>query len=125
MVEERKDNFEERRKDIAGLSDDEIYEKFWDLAGEIVDPLVELSENYTSPAIERSVILRMGFDSLEAKAIVNKVSEKGLLSKGAGHVVYKLAQEKDMDIRDAGIAVSEGKFDDQLKKLFGGERNDS
>lgn len=125
MVEERKDDFEKRRKKLAELSDEEIYDKFWDMAEQIVDPLVDLAEEYTSPAIERSVLLRMGFDSLEAKSIVNKINEKELLGKGAGHVVYKLAAEKDMEIREAGIAISEGKYDDELKNLFGGERNAS
>ena len=125
MVEERQDNFKKRRKKLDDLSDEEIYNRFWDLAEDIVNPLVDLAEKYTSPAIERSVILRMGFDSLEAKSIVNKISENNLLSKGAGHVVYKLAEEKDMDIREVGLAISEGKFDDELKSLFGGERNAS
>ncbi|MBM7622803.1 ornithine aminomutase subunit alpha [Sporohalobacter salinus] len=122
MVEERQDDFEKRRQDLANLSDEEIYDKFWDLAEEIVDPLVNLADNYTSPSIERSVVLRMGFDSLEAKGIVNKVVEQDLLSKGAGHVILKLAEAENLTIREAGLAIADGEYDGQLVELFGGER---
>ncbi|SJZ76994.1 ornithine aminomutase subunit alpha [Selenihalanaerobacter shriftii] len=121
MVEERKDDFQERRKKLTDLSDQELYEKFWDLAAEIVDPLVDLSKEYTSPAIERAVVLRMGFSSLEAKEIVNKIMEKDLLGKGAGHVILKLAQAKGLKIKEAGLAIADGKYDDELPGLFGGE----
>jgi D-ornithine 4,5-aminomutase subunit alpha len=91
------------------------------LAEEIVDPLINMADQYTSPSIERSVLLRMGFDSLEAKAIVNKINSKNLLGKGAGNVIYKLAKKENVDIHKAGKDISDGKFDDLLVNLFGGE----
>ncbi len=94
MAVKRADDYNTRRAHIANLSDQELYEKFWALAGDIVDPLLELGQKNTSPAIERSVLLRMGFSSIEAKAIVDGVIDRGLMGKGAGHVVYKLAKEK-------------------------------
>lgn len=121
MVEERTDNFAEKREQLADLSDEELHDKFWELAEEVVDPLVDLAQDYTSPSIERSVLLRMGFDSLEAKGIVNKIQEKGLLGKGAGHVVLKLAEKEGLEIREAGLKIADDEYDKKLVNLFGGE----
>lgn len=112
------DNFEGRRKKLEGLSDEELYERFWYLADEIVKPLVDLAYKSTSPAIERSVLLRMGFSSLEAKAIVDGVEKKGLLSKGAGNVVYRFAKDKGLDIRSAGLMLIEENCFDEAANLF-------
>ena len=68
----REDDFQLRRQHLKNLSDEELYEKFWSLTEEIVNPLVELAYNHTSPSIERSVLLRMGFSSIEASKIVKK-----------------------------------------------------
>lgn len=116
----RNDDFADRRKHLANLSDDELFQRFWDLAGKIVDPLLELGEKNTSPSIERSVLLRMGFSSIEAKAIVEGTMDKGLMGKGAGHVVYRLAKEKNISVRDAGVALSEGKLWDEVEKMWKG-----
>ena len=83
----RASDFETRRKRLAGLSDEELKERFWELAREIVEPLVELAYTHTSPSIERSVLLRMGFSSLEAQAIVSSAEKSGLLGKGIGRVL--------------------------------------
>ena len=64
---ERKDDFQERRKHLADLSETELEERFWKLAEELIDPVVELARKNTSPSIERSILLRMGFSSVEAK----------------------------------------------------------
>ena len=124
MPIDREDNFEERRKHLEDLSDEELKERFWNLAEEIVDPLIDTAESHTSQSIERSVLLRMGFNSLDAKAIVKKVAESDLLGKGAGHVLLKLAEKEDMEVKEAGLAIVNGKFGkDDLKKLFnGGEK---
>ena len=121
MVEERKDDFEKKRKKLKDLDKEELNSRFWELAEEIVDPLINMADEYTSPSIERSVLLRMGFDSLEAKAIVNKINSKNLLGKGAGNVILKLAERENIDIHKAGKEISDGKFDDSLVNLFGGE----
>ncbi|MGM0437552.1 MAG: ornithine aminomutase subunit alpha [Bacillota bacterium] len=124
MPIDREDNFEERRKHLQDLSDEDLKERFWNLAEEIVDPLIETAETHTSQSIERSVLLRMGFNSLDAKAIVKKVAESDLLGKGAGHVLLKLAEKEDMEVKEAGLAIVDGKFGkDDLKELFnGGEK---
>lgn len=116
----REDDFQERRKHLADLTEKELEERFWELANEIVDPLVELAYKNTSPSIERSVLLRMGFSSIEAKAIVNGALDRGLLGKGAGHLVYRLAKEKDMDIREAGLKLVEGEMWDDVIQIFKG-----
>lgn len=124
MPIDREDNFEERRKHLQDLSDEKLKERFWNLAEEIVDPLIETAETHTSQSIERSVLLRMGFNSLDAKAIVKKVAESDLLGKGAGHVLLKLAEKEDMEVKEAGLAIVDGKFvKEDLKELFnGGEK---
>jgi len=116
----RADDYAQRRAHLADLSDQELYEKFWELAGNIVDPLLDLGRKNTSPAIERSVLLRMGFSSLEAKSIVDGVIDRGLMGKGAGHVVYKVAKAQNLEIREAGLALAEGKFWSEAVELFKG-----
>lgn len=120
MAEKRVDDFNERRAHLANLSDQELYERFWSLASDIVDPLLELGRKNTSPAIERSVLLRMGFSSIEAKAIVDGVIDRGLMGKGAGHVVYKLAKAKNISVREAGVALADGKMWQEAADLFKG-----
>mgnify|MGYP000916185186 CR=1 FL=1 len=119
----RPDNFQERRKHLADLTETELEERFWQLAEEIVEPLVELAEKNTSPSIERSILLRMGFSSIESKAIVEGVIERGLIGKGAGHIVYRLAKEKDMEIREAGLKLAEGEMWDDVMSIFKGGAN--
>ena len=124
MSLKREDDFQERRTHLAQLSDEELKEKFWELTTEIVDPLIEMARTHTSESIERSVLLRMGFSSLEAKAVVNKIVEAELLGKGAGHVVWKLAKKEELSIKEAGLLIRDGKYSkNYLQKLFsGGEK---
>ena len=122
-MKKRLDDFSERRVHLANLSDEELKQRFWDLASQIVDPMLELGRKNTSPSIERSVLLRMGFSSIEAKEIVNKVIDRGLMGKGAGHVVYKLSKEKDMSIREAGLALANGEYLDEINTLFAKEES--
>ena len=114
----RADDFQERRRHLANLSEEELEMKFWELAEKLVDPLLDLGKKNTTPSIERSVLLRMGFSSLESKSIVDKTIDRGLMGKGAGHIVFKLSKEKDMSIRDAGVALSEGKYWDEVVAMF-------
>lgn len=115
---ERTDDFKERRKHLADLSEKELEERFWKLAEELIDPIVDLAKNNTSPSIERSILLRMGFSSIEAKSIVDGVIDRGLMGKGAGHIVYRLAKEKNMEIRDAGLELIDGKLWNDVETIF-------
>lgn len=115
----RTDDFEARRAHLRGLSDEELYERFWSLCGQVVDPLIALGRENTSPAIERSVLLRMGFDSMQAKAIVDGCVAHDLLSHGAGNVVYRLARSRGTDVVTAGRDLLGGAWD-EAAGLFGG-----
>lgn len=114
----RADDFETRRQHLAGLSDEQLKERFWKLAEQIVDPLLELGYKNTTPAIERSILLRMGFSSLEVKPIVEGVINKGLMKYGAGNVVWRLSRHLNISVREAGRALAEGKHWDLTPGLF-------
>ncbi len=114
----RQDDFNKRREEIKSLSDKELKEKFWELADKIVKPLVDLSYKNTSPAIERSVLLRMGFSSIEAKNIIERLESLELLTFGAGHCVYIIHKEKNVSIRQSGLEIIEGKHLDDILKYF-------
>lgn len=114
----RDDDYQLRRTSVANLSDKELEQRFWQLAEQIVDPLLKLGYENTTPAIERSVLLRMGFSSIEAKAIAEGCMERSLLGHGAGNVVYRLAKAKNMDYLEAGKALCEGKLWDEAAAQF-------
>ncbi|MCL2862329.1 MAG: ornithine aminomutase subunit alpha [Firmicutes bacterium] len=114
----REDDFEKRRKHLKKLSDEELFDKFWGLAEEIVQPMLDLGRENTTPAIERSILLRMGFSSLEAGPIVEGTIAKGLMGKGCGNIVWKLSQKKGISVREAGLLLVEGKEWDSVETLF-------
>lgn len=118
MAVKRADDYEVRRKHLANLTDEELKQRFWELAEKIVEPMLELGYKNTTPAIERSVLLRMGFSSLEVKPIVEGVMRKGLMGKGAGNVVWRLSKKLGISVREAGLALAEGKYWDEVDKLF-------
>lgn len=114
----RADDYEQRRQHLANLTDEELEKRFWDLAEKVVDPLLELGKKNTTPAIERSILLRMGFSSIEVKPIVEGVMNKGLMGKGAGNVVWRLSKKLGVSVREAGLALAEGKHWDLVESLF-------
>lgn len=116
----RPDDFNERKSHLEDLPEEELNSIFWNLAEKIVDPILELAKSHTTPSIERSVLLRIGFSSLEAKAIVDNAIDRGLIGKGAGHIVYKLAKEKQISIRDAGLMLVEGNAWEEVSSFFKG-----
>ncbi|SHJ50776.1 ornithine aminomutase subunit alpha [Paramaledivibacter caminithermalis] len=119
----REDDFNERRKHLANLSDEELKQRFWELAEKAVEPLLELARKNTTPSIERSVLLRMGFSSLEAKPLVEGAIDRGLIGKGVGHIVYRISKEKNIPLRQAGLEMIEGKhWDDAVTIFKGGEK---
>lgn len=114
----RADDYEIRRQHLKSLTEDELKIKFWELAETIVNPMLELGKKNTTPAIERSVLLRMGFSSIEVKPIVEGVMNKGLMGKGAGNVVWRLSKKLGVSVREAGVALAEGKHWDEVDTLF-------
>jgi D-ornithine 4,5-aminomutase subunit alpha len=119
----REDDFEIRRQHLADLSNEELKQKFWELAEKTVDPLLEMARTHTSPSIERSILLRMGFSSIEAKPLVDGAIDRGLIGKGVGHIVYRISKEKNIPIREAGLQMIEGMhWDDALSIFKGGQK---
>lgn len=114
----RADDYEIRRQHLKDLSEEELKAKFWELAEKIVEPMLELGKKNTTPAIERSVLLRMGFSSIEVKPIVEGVMNKGLMGKGAGNVVWRLSKKLGISVREAGVGLTEGKYWDEVDSLF-------
>lgn len=123
MAQKRADDYELRRKHLINLSDAELEKRFWSLAEQVVDPLVELAKTHTTPAVERSVLLRMGFSSLEAKSIVEATIDKGLMGKGTGHIIVKVAKALNRDYREVGREMGEGKHWDKAVEIFKGGVN--
>ena len=107
-VPERDDDFAVRRERLRGLSDEALRDRFWELVERIVSPLVDEARTHTTPAIERSVLLRMGFSSVEAKSLVEAFSERRLLGRGAGCLVLALSQARDISVREAGTGLLRG-----------------
>lgn len=116
MTQERLDHFEKRQLELKKMSDAELKAHFWDLCNQVVEPIVELARTHTSPSIERSVLLRMGIDSISAHAVVTQVVEAGLLSKGAGNVVLRVAQKYQKTIPEAVEIMLNEKVD--IEALF-------
>lgn len=117
-MKERNDDFSTRREHLKNMSDQELKAYFLELSEKIVDPLLDLAYNHTSKSIERSILLRMGFSSIEAKSIVDFINEKNLLSKGVGHCIYVLAQHKQITIREAGLLLQDGEEIEFLMEHF-------
>ncbi len=106
---ERDDDFAARRKRVRAMTDEELHAYFWSLAERIVAPLIDEARAHTTPSIERSVLLRMGFSSVEAKDLVARFVERGLLGRGAGRLVLELAKAKGIPVRQAGAALLAGR----------------
>ena len=111
---ERPDDFETRRKPLRDLSDEALHDYFWMLVDKITAPLIEEARTYTTPSIERSVLLRMGFSSQDAQLLVTSIQERGLLAHGAGRIVLELARMKGSTLHEAGAALLAGQYWDEL-----------
>ena len=99
------DDFNKRNGHLKEMSNEKLHSYFWELVDKIVHPIVAEAKTHTSPSLERSVLLRMGFSSMENKVIVNKMLERGLLGHGAGNIVLKLATQKSISVREAGMGL--------------------
>ncbi len=107
MSEDRIKKFEARRQELHKLTDEQLKARFWELCNKVVEPMVDYGKKYTSPSIERSVLLRMGVDSVTSQGVVSKINEAGLLGKGAGHVLLKLSEKEGIDIRAAAAKINQ------------------
>ncbi|MCE1227937.1 MAG: ornithine aminomutase subunit alpha [Firmicutes bacterium] len=109
MTDPRLAKFEQRRETLKTMSDEQLKDRFWQLCNQVVEPVLDLARTHTSPSIERSVLLRMGVDSVSSHGVVDRVLEAGLLGKGAGHCVLKVSQKTGKDIRGAAQAILDDK----------------
>jgi D-ornithine 4,5-aminomutase subunit alpha len=116
MNDDRIARYERRRQELDQMTDEQLKDRFWMLCNELIHPIIDLARTHTSPSIERSVVLRMGIDSLTAHGVVDRIYEAGLLGKGAGHVLLKLAEKQGTDVRGAALAILEDK--NVLQGLF-------
>lgn len=114
----RKDDYQDRRKHLLTMSDQEIKRYFEKLTDSIVNPMLSLAYEYTTPAIERSVLMRIGFSSLEAKTLTENMMNHHLLAHGAGHVVYKCANIYQISIREAGLKLMDSVEMAKIEKEF-------
>ncbi len=117
-MKQRNDDFKERREHLDYYSDEELKTYFFELTDQLVHPLLNLAFDYTSPAIERSVLMRMGFSSTEAKTITDKILDHNLLSHGAGHVVFRYAKNNQLSIREAGLKLLQDHEIEQMVEVF-------
>lgn len=106
-MEQQGNNHEVRLKELSQLSDEELYMRFWNLVERLTEPLVDYASTHTTPSIERSVLMRMGFTSLEAQPFVQKSIEQGMIGRGCGAILLTYAQEHDTSIRQAYTALME------------------
>ncbi len=120
MPIKRADDFDIRRERLKNLTDEQLEKRFWEMTEKVVNPLLELANNNTTPSIERSVLLRMGFSSLEAKEIVDNTIDRGLMGKGVGHIVWKIAGILNRDYREVGREMAEGQHWDMAVEIFKG-----
>ncbi|HEX2706232.1 MAG TPA: D-ornithine 4,5-aminomutase subunit OraS [Candidatus Lustribacter sp.] len=118
MTDDRTARLEARVAELAGMPAEALKDMFWELNEAVVAPLVDLARTHTTPSIERSVLLRMGVDSLTSHGVVDHIHEAGLLGKGAGQVVLRVAQRDGLGIREAAAAIAGST--DVLTGLFPG-----
>ena len=111
---ERDDDFSQRRLHLSHMSEQQLHQHFWRLAEKIVEPLIEEARSHTSPSIERSVLLRMGFSSVDAKQLVEQMQSRQLLAYGAGRLILELSQRRDISVAAAGKALLQGNYWQEL-----------
>jgi len=116
----RPDTFQQVRRHLVSLTDEQLEARFWELAQQVVDPLVELAAIHTSPSIERSVLMRMGVDSRTCTVVVAECEKRGLLGHGAGHVVLHCAQAWGLNAPDAAARLASGVGWDAVEAKWGG-----
>lgn len=116
----RPDTFQEVRAHLAGLDDEALEARFWELSREVVAPLVELARTHTSPSIERSVLMRMGIDSPTCQAVVAECEKRRLLGHGAGQVVLVASQHFGCEAPEAARRLAADEGWDAIEAKWGG-----
>jgi D-ornithine 4,5-aminomutase subunit alpha len=118
----REDTYLQEHAHLTGLSDAELEARFWELARQVVAPLVELARTHTSPSIERSVLMRMGVDSPTCMAVVAECEKRGLLGHGAGQVLLHCSSAWGCAAPEAARRLAAGEGWDVVEQKWGGAR---
>ena len=118
----RPDTYNEVREHLADLTDEQLEARFWELSRKVVGPLVDLARTHTSPSIERSVLMRMGLDSVTSTAVVAECEKHGMLAHGAGHIVWRASQKWACSTERAAGRLAEGSGWDEVASWWGGAR---
>lgn len=114
----RADDFAVRRAHLAELDDRALRDRFWELARQVVAPLLELARTHTTPSIERSILARLGVPSETAKAVVDGCLARGLLGHGAGHVVMRAARAENRTPTAAAAELAAGRLWETVERAF-------
>jgi D-ornithine 4,5-aminomutase subunit alpha len=56
----------------------------------------------------------MGFSGMDARALVEKMQERGLLGHGAGRLLLEFARQKGLSVTEAGAALLAGRYWEEL-----------
>jgi D-ornithine 4,5-aminomutase subunit alpha len=116
----RNPDYRKRAEALEKMSDEELYRLFWDITDQIVRPLATNAENHTTPSIERSVLLRMGFNSIQADAFVKRCVAERCLGQGAGAILLSYARKMGVDYFKAQeILMGLQNWDNEIKKTSG------
>lgn len=115
----RPDTYQDVRAHLSQLDDPALEARFWELSRQVVQPLIEIARTHTSPSIERSVLMRMGVDSVTCKAVVAECETRGLLGHGAGHVVLVCMQAWGCDAPEAARRLAAGEGWDLVDAKWG------
>ncbi|GGU81475.1 D-ornithine 4,5-aminomutase subunit OraE [Lentzea flava] len=91
----------DRLAQLRSMDLDQLRGLFWSLARRAVEPLAQYAAEHTTPSIERSILLRMGFDSTEAKELVDAAMRGGWLGDGVGGVLREYADRHGITVREA------------------------
>jgi D-ornithine 4,5-aminomutase subunit alpha len=118
----RPDTYLQVREHLADLTDEQLEARFWELSRKVVEPLVELARTHTSPSIERSVLMRMGLNSVTSVAVVAECEKRGMLAHGAGHIVWRASQKWACSTRQAAERLAEGSGWDDVESWWGDAR---
>ena len=118
----REDTYLQVRGHLAGLTDEQLEARFWELTRQVVAPMVDLARTHTSPSIERSVLMRMGVDSPTCMAVVGECEKRGLLGHGAGHVVWHCATTWGCAASEAARRLAAGEGWELAELKWGGAR---
>ncbi|HEX3786926.1 MAG TPA: D-ornithine 4,5-aminomutase subunit OraE [Pseudonocardiaceae bacterium] len=94
-----------RLAELAEWPLDRLRERFWELANHTVAPLAAYAASHTTPSVERSVLLRMGFDSVEAADLVGWLTERGRLGDGVAAVLGEHITQHGGSPREAYTAL--------------------